>query len=760
MEETLTLTGFVDHVVYRREESAYTVLILRCDDVTMQENEFGEEERNVTVTGELPELADGEYISFAVKEMLHPVYGRQYQVISFEFRSPSDSETARIYLASGAVKGIGPALAERIVKKFGEETFAIIEKEPERLAEIKGISLRKAQEIAAEVAVKQSMRNAMIFLQKYGISLNLSMKIYEKYRDSVYSVLRENPYRLAEDVNGIGFKKADEIAMAGGIRTDAGFRIHAGIIYAMQDAIGEGHTCLPFSEAVEKSVEILGLPEDMVERTIEDMFVTRELLLKKADGAEYIYLPSYYYMELKVAKGLIDLNTQTGIDRNFEKKFEKVCREQAVDLDDNQKKCVRKAMTNGVLVITGGPGTGKTTTLNSIIRMFEERNMEVLLAAPTGRAARRMTETTGREARTIHRLLEVSGGAAPAENGAEPGRSGGMRFERNAVVPLETDVVIVDEASMIDIFLMSALVDAIPIGTKLILVGDVNQLPSVGPGNVLRDIIDSGAFSVVCLKTVFRQAMESDIVVNAHKINNSERVDLEKKDRDFIFIGREEIGKIIGATVTLVRDKLPGYVNAKCFDIQVLTPMRKGALGVEQLNRELQRELNPPSAEKREKEFGAYVFREGDKVMQVRNNYQIEWVKTRTSAAHFREKGTGIFNGDCGIIRIINPVTEEMIILFDDDREVVYPFKNLEELEPAYAITIHKSQGSEYPAVVIPLLTGPKMLMTRNLLYTAVTRAKSCVTIVGSSDMFYSMAGNCLEQKRYSGLKERITELA
>ena len=667
--------------------------------------------------------------------------------MSFEEKAPEDQEAIERYLGSGAIKGIGLAMAARIVRRFKEDTFRIIEEEPERLVEVKGISERKAMEIASQVNEKRDLRQAMIFLQQFGITMNLAVKIYNKYGQEVYGILKENPYRLADDIEGVGFRTADDIAAKAGIRTDSDFRVRSGILYTLLQASGEGHTFLPQEELTAKTSELLGIDKDIIEKNYMDLSIDRKIIMKQSGEQTQIYSASFYYMEANTATMLRELDIAYDVaDAEIEQRIHNIEKQTGMQLDEHQVQAVKEAVRNGLLIITGGPGTGKTTTINTIIRYFEMEGMDIFLAAPTGRAAKRMSETTGFEARTIHRMLELNGGM-----------EGSAGFERNETNPLETDLVIIDEMSMVDITLMNSLLKAIAPGTRLILVGDINQLPSVGPGSVLKDIIQSEAFNVVMLTKIFRQASTSDIIVNAHKINRGEEVSLDNKSMDFFFLKRYEADIIINVVLQLVKQKLPKFVDATPYDIQVLTPMRKGLLGVERLNGILQQYLNPPDKSKREKEHGDMVFREGDKVMQTKNNYQLEW-EICTKFGLTVDKGMGIFNGDMGIITEINDFAETMTVEFDEGRKVEYSYKLLDELELAYAITIHKSQGSEYPAVVIPLLSGPSMLMNRNLLYTAVTRARKCVTLVGNDATFNQMIQNTSQQKRYSGLCDRIRE--
>ena len=748
-----TVTGYVEKIKYRNDENGYSVLSVAD----------GKEE--YVLVGTFAYIAEGERIEATGRMVEHSIYGEQLSVESYEIKPPEDTLAIERYLGSGAIKGIGAALAKRIVKKFKADTFRIIEEEPERLSEVKGISERMAMEISSQVEEKRELRQAMLFLQQYGIHMNLAVKIYQQYGQRMYSVIQENPYQLADDIHGVGFKIADEIAAKVGIFTDSDYRIRSGMFYALLQAVGNGHTYLPREELFASAAELLKVDADYMEKHLMDLQMEKKLVVKEKDGGMIVYPAQFYYMELNTARMLHDLNIRDTVPpEKIRKRLESIVAGEQIELDVHQEEAVIEAVNNGLLIITGGPGTGKTTTINTIIRYFEQEDMEILLAAPTGRAAKRMAEATGYEARTIHRLLELTGAPSMDSgrngNGSTGGetRLEGMHFERNEANPLDADVVIIDEVSMVDISLMHSLLKAVNVGTRLILVGDVNQLPSVGPGNVLRDLIASGCFPVVELQKVFRQAASSDIIVNAHKINAGEEVVLDNKSRDFFFLKRYDADVIINVVLQLVRDKLPGYVGATSYDVQVLTPTRKGLLGVERLNTILQQYLNPEDPGKKQRESGTRIFREGDKVMQIRNNYQLEWeVCSRYGIAV--DKGTGVFNGDVGVIREINEFTNSLKVEYDEGRMVEYPFGSLDELELAYALTIHKSQGSEYPAVVIPLLPGPKLLMNRNLLYTAVTRAKKCVTIVGDERIFSDMIKNAAQQKRYSGLQDRLSQL-
>ena len=736
------VTGYIDHIIFRNEDNGYTVMVLKGV----------KDEDELTCVGTFPVITQGASIEAEGNFIQHPVYGKQFQAVRLTEKMPEDAMAMERYLGSGAIKGIGAALAGRIVRHFGSDTLRIVEEEPERLAEIKGISEKKAHEIAIQIAEKSEMRKVMMFLQKYGISLNLGAKIYQKYGDSVYSVLQENPYRLADDISGVGFKIADEIAYRIGIHTDSDYRIKSGLSYTLLQAGGEGHVYLPKEELFKRAEQLLGVDASYMEKHLVDLSMERKIIQKEEKGQVLVYPAQYYYLELNTARMLRELDIDCPEDEErVERRISQIQKETGTVLDEMQEKAVKEAAGHGLLVLTGGPGTGKTTKINAIIRFFESEGAELRLAAPTGRAAKRMTEATGYEAQTIHRMLELTGMPEDDREG-QP-----VHFERNAENPLEADVIIIDEMSMVDIHLMHSLLMAVTAGTRLILVGDENQLPSVGPGNVLRDIIRSGQFPVVELTKIFRQASESDIVVNAHKINRGEQVEINNKSRDFFFLKRYDADIIIRVVIALIQEKLPKYVEAKPFEIQVLTPMRKGLLGVERLNQILQRYLNPPDPSKKEKEIGQGLFREGDKVMQIRNNYQLEW-EVRGRYGIPVDKGVGVFNGDTGIIRMINEFAELAEVEFEDGRYAQYTFKQLDELELAYAVTIHKSQGSEYPAVIIPILSGPRMLMNRNLLYTAVTRARKCVTVVGSEETFREMINNEKQQRRYSSLDRRIQE--
>lgn len=734
------ITGFVDRIVFKSFDSEYKVLSLITDD-----------QEELICVGTFPKVSEGTTLKVSGEYTEHITYGHQFKAYTFEEIEPTEIIDIERYLSSGAIKGIGEALAKRIVRKFGKDTFEVISKDPLRLSEIKGISVRMAQEIAQQFAEKAQMREAFIFLQKYGIGNNLAAKIYEEYGDGLYSVLQDNPYRLAEDISGVGFKIADDIAAKMGISTSSEYRIRCGILYVLMQASSEGSTYLPEEILTNRCAQLLEImPEDIREQ-YPNMTMDRKIVILKDKVFSYIS----YYTELKCARLLADLNISLDRDEYESRKdqinriLKSVVESQNIELDPLQEKAVIECVRNGVTIISGGPGTGKTTTINTIIRFFEEQKMDIMLAAPTGRAAKRMQETTGYEAKTIHRLLEVSG------NSEDEGHT---FFERNEDNPLETDVVIVDEMSMVDINLFCALLKAITVGTRLIMVGDVDQLPSVGPGRVLKDIIESDAFPVVMLEHIFRQAQESDIVVNAHKVNKGQRITLDNKSKDFFFLKRNDVQVIYKHMIELIKDKLPGYVDAGPADIQVLTPMKKGSLGVETLNEILQKYLNPPENGRKECRIGERLFREGDKVMQTKNNYQLTWVIEGFHGIRIDE-GQGVFNGDTGTITSIDDYSQTITVTYDENKKVEYAYSSMNEIELAYAVTIHKSQGSEYPAVILPLLSGPKMLFNRNLLYTAITRAKKCVTILGSEETLFDMIDSVKAEDRFSGLKDRILEV-
>jgi exodeoxyribonuclease V alpha subunit len=738
------IKGYIEHFVYRNEDNGYGVATVISD---------GDE---ITCVGTFRDADVGDTLEIEGELVQHPMYGDQIRVSRYTIIEPEDAQAMERYLASGAIKGVGAALAARIIKKFGEDTFRIIEMEPERLAEIRGISERKAIEIATQMSEKREARDVMIFLQRYGISDTMAVKIYNTYGGSVYTVMQQNPYKLAEDIGGIGFKTADEIAARIGFAVDSDFRIRSGILYVLQEGAQEGNTYLPRATLLKRTVSLLRVDEDMIIPQIDYLAMDRRIVIRDEDK---VYSSQLYGEERACALRLHDLNIHLDVDENSATvkaqldRIHLIEKKKNIELDDLQREAILKSASNGILLLTGGPGTGKTTTINTIISYFEEEGLDIQLAAPTGRAAKRMTEATGYEARTIHRLLEISGGVSDDDAVRQT-----ARFNRDQDNPLEADVIIIDEMSMVDIHLFHALLKAVIPGMHLIFVGDSSQLPSVGPGQILHDLISCGKFATVVLNHIFRQAKESDIVMNAHYINQGQMPGLSNKSKDFFFLERSDYNIIYKHMIMLIRDKLPGYVDADPFDIQVLTPMKKGALGCETLNGILQQYLNPADPSKTEYMHGDRIFRVGDKVMQIHNNYQAEWeIIGKYNIAI--DSGTGIFNGDMGRIVSITPVSSSLVVEFDEKRRVTYSFSNLDELELAYAVTIHKSQGSEYPAIVIPLLGGPRMLMNRNLLYTAVTRARKCVMILGSSDAIRQMVENEDQLVRFTGLQDQINEV-
>ena len=803
--------GFVSHIVYRNEENSYTVFELTLTgsdngNSTGSDNgtSAGSDSGTRTGTGqagsaEQPDsselgdvmtcvgypvsISEGESCVVEGEYTTHPVYGEQLRVRSYRMIAPENAQAMYRYLAAGSIKRIGPAMAARIIKMFGDDTLRVMEEEPEKLARVKGISLNIAREIGAQMEDKKDLRDAMIFLQKYGIGSAHASRIWQTYGMGLYEIMKTNPYRLAEDIRGIGFATADEIARRIGIRADSEYRIRSGLLYNLFMASGEGHSFLPRDILLKRTGELLRLPPDEVLLQMENLAIEGRLKIRwrGEDRSEAeVYLTGVYRREQEIARMLLDLDARlrgsakdkAGL-RKMEDRISALEKEEKITLDPLQRKAVLEAASNAVLLISGGPGTGKTTTINTIIRFFKGEKLEVVLAAPTGRAARRMSEATGYPAMTIHRLLGVRSpeDSDPGEGGfPDAGReysaggaagekqSGFSYFERGKDNPIKADVVIIDEMSMVDMNLFHALLMAVPAGARLVMVGDVNQLPSVGPGCVLQDLIESGSFHTIMLRHIFRQASESDIVMNAHRILEGTSLPMDNKSRDFFFLERDQVPVIYKHTVQLIRQMLPGYVGCRPEDIQVLTPMRRGNLGVARLNEVLQSVLNPPAAGKREHEDHDTVFREGDKVMQTRNNYGIEW-EIRGNFGMPVEQGTGIFNGDFGRIMEIDPGRKVMTVCFDDARMVEYQFSDLEDLDLAYAITVHKSQGSEYPAVILPLLSGPSGLFNRNLLYTAVTRARKCVVMLGSRGAVDRMIANTQRTHRYTGLRERILEM-
>ncbi len=742
------MEGYVKHIVYRNEDNGYTVLVL----------ESGGDD--VTCVGCIPGVEEGEFLRAEGENTFHPTYGLQFKIREAHVEVPEQKEALERYLGSGAIRGIGKALAARIIRRFGDDTMRILEEEPERLSEVKGISEKKAREIGIQVMEKSQMQNALIFLAQYKIPMSLGVRIYNKYQDNLYQVLRENPYQLAEDIDGVGFRTADEIAARVGISRDSEFRMRSAILYVLSQAGASGHIYLPESVLFRQTAGLMQttLQKDVFDHQLMDLSVERRIVRREgnraaADGETdtRIYLRSVYFTELETARKLDDLNLVIHQDEKaVEDAVRRIEKNDDITLDELQRKAVLTAACHGITILTGGPGTGKTTTINTMIRYFRSEGLTIALAAPTGRAAKRMTETTGCEASTIHRLLEVSGLSDDSSR---------VQFDRNADNPLEQDVIIIDEMSMVDIYLMHSLLDAVVPGTRLVLVGDSSQLPSVGPGSVLRDLIRSAKFPVVILSKIFRQAQESDIIVNAHRINAGLPVRMDNKSKDFFFIRSQDAAKVQQTVYILASHNLPVYFHLTPADVQVLTPSRRGPLGVESLNIFLQKEMNPPAPDKKEKETRQGVFREGDKVMQIHNDYQLEW-EIRNRYGVTARRGIGVFNGDTGVIRSINTEAGTVTVEYEENKLAEYDSTQLDEIELAYAVTVHKAQGSEYPIVILPLLGVPRMLQTRNLLYTAVTRARQCVVIIGDMATFQQMIDNDTEELRYTTLAEQIIAIA
>ena len=741
MEDELVLEGTVEDVIFHNDDNGYAVFDFKSDD--------GDE---IICVGTVPQIRRGDMLKLTGGMVIHPTYGLQFKVEFYERVVPTTAVAIEKYLSSGIVKGIGPKTAKKIVDKFGAATFYVIEEKFDRLVEIKGITYDKALAVHNSFCSQRDIRKVMLYLQEFGVTPAFAMKVYKKYGYRTIDIIKENPYRMAEDIAGIGFKTADRIAYSMGIPTDSPNRVKSGIKYILSESLLDGNVFMPKDSLIRQAGEILSVDEEMVDNSLRELRIEHKVFNENIDGTDAVYLMTMYYTEISAAKKLLELSFFHD-DADLKKindKIDAVEDLSGICLAKQQRTAVIEAMREGVLVITGGPGTGKTTIIHTIIQIFKSSGMEVVLAAPTGRAAKRMTETTGIEAKTIHRMLGVA--YADDDNGRQ-------KFDKNETEPIEADVIIIDEVSMVDMQLFNNLLKAIEPGTRLILVGDANQLPSVAAGNVLKDIIKSEKIKVVRLTEIFRQARESAIITNAHKINSGEEPVMNGKNTDFFFVNAQYAPEVPGKIVELITKRLPKFTGVDSFsDMQVLTPMRKGDIGAAGLNKTLQKALNPPSDGKKEYETSSCTFREGDKVMQIKNNYNISW-KIENRLGKAIDDGTGIYNGDMGIIKSINKQAETITVLFDDMRQAVYEFTALDELELAYAVTIHKSQGSEYPVVIIPIHSGPPMLMSRNLLYTAVTRAKKFVIIVGLKSSVNRMVANDREVSRYSGFAYRLETL-
>lgn len=728
------IQGMVSDIVFKNEENGYTIANL------------ANENDEITIVGCMPTLSVGESIEIEGKWVNHKIYGSQFEVQSFIPITPSSLEGIYVYLSSGMIHGIGEKMAKRIVDKFGVDTLDVIQNNPERLTEVEGIGIKKVKQIQESYEENRELRNIIIQLSPYGITPNYCLKIYKKYKEKSIEIINKNPYRLAEDIRGIGFRIADDIAAKIGIDKYSPDRIMQGILFTLNQSLANGHTYLPKKILIEQSVKILGVEPKFVENGIMDLAYTQKVHLENKNGEILVYLMMYYICENGVCKEIVKLSQHEIKDLHIDidEEIKRVEKEENIQLANNQVLAVKEAINSGVTIITGGPGTGKTTTINTIIKIFENNDQKVVLCAPTGRAAKRMSETSNKEAKTIHRLLEM-GFATDSDE---------LVFFKDEEDPIDADVIILDEASMVDIILMYNLLKAVKLGSRLLLVGDSDQLPSVGAGNVLKDIIDSNVIKTVRLNEIFRQAQESMIVVNAHKINNGEPLFLNVKNKDFFFLRKNTNEEIINEIIGLVSERLPKFYNFdKLKDIQVLTTMRKGDLGVNNLNIELQKYLNPSNKYKQEEEFAKRTFRVGDKVMQIKNNYTKKWETEDKS-----DSGEGIYNGDIGYIFHIDKDKKTVYVLFDNVKIASYKYDELDELDHSFCTTIHKSQGSEFPVVVIPIVWAPPMLLSRNLLYTAVTRAKKLVVLVGEVKYLEYMIKNNRINDRYSNLSYKLNK--
>lgn len=735
MEE---IQGTVEDIIFQSEDTGYIVAKIKASKDIM------------TIVGCIPYITEGQNLKLQGKWIIHPQFGNQFKVSCAEEILPNTLIGIERYLSSGVILGIGPVTAKKIVEKFGEKTFEVLDNDIERLKEIEGIGDKKIDIIYESYLKQREVKNIMVFLQTYGITPNQCVKIYKRFGGESVNIVKNNPYILTEEVSGIGFKTADKIARSLGVELDSPFRIQSGIRYVVNEFCAMGNTYMPKEKLIKEASKVLSVKQDILDKNIFECAIEEKIKIENIDNTECVFTLPYYYCEISITKKILTLafSNYDAIDIDVEKEIEDFEKENNIVFAESQKEAIKGIINNGVEIITGGPGTGKTTIIKCILNIFEKAGMKVLMGAPTGRAAKRMTESTGRESKTIHRLLELGFGGDDEE----------MAFSKDEDSPLGCDVVIIDEASMIDVILMNNLLKAIGLGTRIIIVGDVDQLPSVGPGNVLRDLIDSKCTKVVRLKEIFRQAEESMIVVNAHKINNGHMPILNDKDKDFFFIREENQEIILNTLIELINTRLPKFNSSwnKMQHIQILSPMKKGSLGVNNLNGKLQDILNPRENGKKEKEYRDITFRVGDKVMQTKNNYSLKWVKV---SGEGEKEGIGVFNGDMGFIENIDEEEGTLSVIFDEERKVVYENIYLDELDLAYAITIHKSQGSEFPVIVMPIFMGPPLLMNRNLLYTAITRAKKLVVLTGSVKALKYMIDNDRSFERYSSLKWRITDI-
>lgn len=735
MEE---LSGIVESIVYKSEDTGYTVI------------KFRENNNVYTAVGTVPQLKEGQNLKLSGEWIVHKQFGKQFKIDGYEEILPTSVDGIKKYLSSGIIHGIGPVTAKKIVAKFGDKTLEIMDKDIDRLKEVEGIGKKKLEIIIESYLEQSELKNISIYFQEHGITMNQCLKIYKKYGSASVDIVKENPYMLSEDIMGIGFKTADRIAKSMGIENNSEFRIQSGIKYIINDFCANGNTYMPKKDLIRVAASTLEVKDNLVEKNINDSVLDNKIKVETIDGEEAVFTIPYYYNELGITNRILTLAISNfqNINADIENLIEHFERDNKIEFAESQKEAILGAFKNGIEIITGGPGTGKTTIIKAIIEIFESCHMKVVLGAPTGRAAKRMGESTGREAKTIHRLLDMGV--------SESGEDAVFNAEENKSI--EGDVVIIDEASMIDISLMNNLLKAIKVGTRLIIVGDIDQLPSVGAGNVLKDLIESDFTKVVRLDEIFRQGKESLIVVNAHKINKGQMPKLNEKGKDFYFLREDNQDKILDLIVDLINRRLPKFNDNwdKYRDIQILAPMKKGNLGVLNLNQSLQEVLNPKKPYKNEKEFRDSVFRVGDKVMQTKNNYTLKWSRIQGIGDL---EGEGVFNGDMGFIENINEEDRILTVIFDDERRVNYDFSLLDELELAYGITIHKSQGSEFPVVIMPVYMGSPFLMNRNLLYTGITRAKAMVVVVGMERALRYMVENTKSMNRYSSLKWRIKEI-